>query len=90
MMIQIKSVVFLLLLLPRLYVSASWESSESTHFRVYYRGDTVYPESILQIAEEFYTELPRITRHIPDETIKIYVCDTQKAFQVSVHAPIKD
>jgi len=90
MMIQIKSLVFILLLLPPLYVSASWESSESTHFRVYYRNNTADPDSILQIAEKFYNELPRITRFIPDETIKIYVCDTQKAFQASVHAPIQD
>ncbi len=89
-MIQIKCVVFLLLLLPILSAAASWESGESTHFRVYYRENTVDPAAILQIAEEFYTELPRITRHISDETIKIWVCDTQKAFQASVHAPIQD
>ena len=89
-MFQIKSSVFLLLFLPILSAAASWESSESTHFRVYFRGGTTNHASILQIAEEFYAEMPRITRHIPDETIKIYVCDTQKAFQASVHAPIQD
>ena len=88
-MIQIKSVAFLLLL-PILSAAASWESSESAHFRVYYREKTVDPSSILQIAEKFYAELPRITRHIPDETIEIKVCDTQKDFQASVHAPIQD
>ncbi len=89
-MIQIKSVVLLFLLLPIFSTAATWESSESTHFRVYYREDTADPALILQIAEKFYDELPRITRHIPDETIKIWVCDTQKAFQASVHAPIQD
>ncbi len=85
-----RSFIFILLLLPVFSTSASWESSESTHFRVYYRGDTIDPALILQIAEEFYAEMPRITRHIPDETTKIYVCDTQQAFQASVHTPILD
>ena len=85
-----KSLIFILLFLPIISVSATWESEESTHFRVYYREDKVDPASILEIAEKFYAELPRITRHISDETIKIQVCDTQKAFQASVHAPIQD
>ena len=89
-MLRVKTVVFLLLLLPILSGASPWESSESTHFRVYYQEDTADPASILQTAEKFYTELPRITRHISDETIKIWVCDTQKAFQASVHAPIQD
>ena len=85
-----KNVIFVLLLLPALSAAASWESLESTHFRVYYRGGTVDPASVLQIAEDFYSEMSRVTRHIPDKTIKVYVCDTQKAFQASVHAPIQD
>ena len=87
---QVIKVVFLLLVLPTLYVSASWESSDSDHFRVYYKKNTIDPDSILHIAEKFYTEMPRITRHISDDMIKVYVCDTQKAFQASVHAPIQD
>ena len=90
MMFQMKSIVFVLLLLPSFSVAASWETSDSTHFRLYYRENTVDPVSILKIAEDFYAEIPRITRHIPDETIKIYVCDTQRAFQAFVHAPIQD
>ncbi len=89
-MIQIKSVVFLLLLLPILSATASWESSESTHFSVYYQENKADPSSILQIAEDFYAELPRITRHIPTETIKIWICNTDKEFQAFVHAPIQD
>ena len=87
-----KNLIFILLLLLIFSVSASasWESSESTHFSVYYQEDTVDPASILQIAEEFYAELPRITRHISDETIKIWICDTDKEFQAFVHAPIQD
>ena len=98
-MIQIKLLIFkyrklsvcvLVLLLPILSVFASWESLESPHFRLYYEERTVDPASILQIAEKFYAELPRITHHIPDKTIKIWICDTHKAFQTSVHAPIQD
>ena len=89
-MIQVKRFIFLLLVIPTFYVSAAWESSDSEHFRVYYRKNTIAPDSLLQIAEVFYAEMPRITRHISDETIKVYVCDTQKAFQASVHAPIQD
>lgn len=85
-----KSLIFFLLLLPILSAAASWESSESQHFRVYYRENTADPASILHVAEEFYAELPHITRNISDETIKIWVCDTQKAFQTFVHAPIQD
>lgn len=87
---QVISVVILLFFIPTFYASAAWKSSDSEHFRVYYRKNTIDPASILQIAETFYAEMPRITRHISDETIKVYVCDTQKAFQASVHAPIQD
>ncbi len=89
-MIRMKNVVFLILLLPIFSTTASWESSESTHFSVYYQENTVDPASILKIAEEFYAELPRITNHIPTETIKIWICDTEKEFQAFVHAPIQD
>lgn len=82
--------IFFLLLVFSVSATASWESLDSTHFRVYYRENTVDPASILRIAEDFYAQLPRITRHISDETIKIQVCDTQKDFQASVHAPIQD
>ena len=87
---QVKRVVFLLLIIPTLYASAAWESSDSENFRVYYRNNTIDPASILKIAEDFYAEMPRITSRISDDTIKIYICDTQKAFQASVHAPIQD
>ncbi len=85
-----KSLIFLLLLLPILSASAAWESIESPHFRVYYKEGTVDPVSILQIAEDFYAEMPQLTRLIPAGIIDIWVCDTQKEFQASVHAPIHD
>lgn len=85
-----KSLIYILLFLQIYPVSAAWETSESEHFRVYYKKNTVDPESILRIAEEFYGELPRITENIPSQTIKIWVCDTQEAFQDYVHAPIQD
>ncbi len=85
-----KSLIYIFLFLQVYPVFATWESSESTHFRVYYKENTVDPESILRIAEEFYEEFPRITDNIPTETIKIWVCDTQEAFQTYVHAPIQD
>ncbi len=85
-----KIFVFLLLLLPIFSVSATWESVESTHFRVYYRNGTVDPTSILQSAEDFYAELPELTNHISTGIIDIWVCDTQEDFQASVHAPIQD
>ena len=85
-----KSLIFLLLLLPIFSASAGWESVESPHFRVYYREGTVDPVSILQIAEDFYAELPQLTSRMPAGMIDIWVCDTQKEFQNSVHAPIQD
>ena len=84
-----KSLVFLLLL-PIFSASATWESAESSHFRVYYQENTVDPASILQMAEDFYAEMPQLTSRIPAGIIDIWVCDTQKAFQASVHAPIQD
>ena len=83
-------VVFILLLVPMLSLSATWESVESSHFRVYYQEGTVTPMSILQIAEGFYAEMPELTSRIPAGMIDIWVCDTQKAFLDSVHAPIQD
>ena len=77
-------------MLPVLSVSATWESVESPHFRVYYQEGTVDPMSILQLAEDFYAEMPQLTTRIPPGTIDIWVCDTQKEFQASVHAPIQD
>ena len=85
-----KSLIFLLLLLPIISASAAWQSVESPHFRVYYKEGTVDPVSILQIAEDFYAEMPQLTRLIPAGMIDIWVCDTQKEFQASVHAPIHD
>ena len=85
-----KSLIFLLLLLPIFSASAGWESVESPHFRVYYKEGTVDPVSILQIAEDFYAELPQLTSRMPAGMIDIWVCDTQKEFQTSVHAPIQD
>lgn len=86
-----KSLVFvLLLMLPTFSVAVTWESVESSHFRVYYQEGTVDPMSILQIAEDFYAEMPELTSRIPAGVIDIWVCDTQKAFQDSVHAPIQD
>ena len=85
-----KSLIFLLLLLPLLSASAAWESVESPHFRVYYKEGTVDPVSILQISEDFYAEMPQLTHLIPTGMIDIWVCDTQKEFQTSVHAPIQD
>ena len=67
-----------------------WESVESPHFRVYYQKGTVDPTSILQIAEDFYAEMPQLTELMPAGMIDIWVCDTQKEFQNSVHAPIQD
>jgi hypothetical protein len=84
------SLVFLLLLLPIFSASATWESAESPHFRVYYREGTVDPASILQIAEDFYTEMPQLTSRMTPGIIDIWVCDTQQDFQASVHAPIHD
>ena len=85
-----KNLIFLLLLLPIVSASAAWQSVESPHFRVYYKEGTVDPVSILQIAEDFYAEMPQLTRLIPAGMIDIWVCDTQKEFQASVHAPIHD
>ena len=48
------------------------------------------PASILQIAEDFYAEMPQLTSRIPTGMIDIWVCNTQKEFQASVHAPIQD
>ena len=85
-----KSLIFLLLLLFIFPASAAWQSVESPHFRVYYKEGTVDPVSILQIAEDFYAELPQLTSRMPAGMIDIWVCDTQKEFQASVHAPIQD
>ena len=85
-----KSLILLSLLLPITSASATWESTESIHFRVYYRESTVDPASILQIAEDFYAEMPQLTSRIPTGMIDIWVCNTQKEFQASVHAPIQD
>ena len=85
-----KTVIFLLLLLPIFSVSATWESVESSHFRVHYQEAAVDPESILQIAEDFYAEMPQLTSRMAPGIIDIWVCDTQKAFQAAVHAPIQD
>jgi hypothetical protein len=84
------SIVFIILLLPIVSASATWESVESPHFRVYYQKGTVDPASILQVAEDFYAEMPQLTSRIPAGMIDIWVCDTQKEFQASVHAPIQD
>ena len=84
------SIVFIILLLPIVSASATWESAESPHFRVYYREGTADPVSILRIAEDFYAEMPELTSRISAGIIDIWVCDTQKAFQASVHAPIQD
>ena len=46
--------------------------------------------SILQIAEDFYAEMPQLTDRMPAGMIDIWVCDTQKEFQDFVHAPIQD
>ena len=83
-------VLFFLFMLPILSVAATWESVESPHFRVYYQEGTADPTSILQIAEDFYAEMPQLTDRIPAGMIDIWVCDTQKEFQASVHAPIQD
>ena len=85
-----KILVFFLVLLPIFSAAATWESVESTHFRVYYRDGTVDPVPILQSAEDFYAEMPELTNRIPAGMIDIWVCDTQKDFQASVHAPIQD
>ena len=85
-----KSLIFLLLLLFIFPASAAWQSVESPHFRVYYREGTVDPVSILQISEDFHAELPQLTSRMPAGMIDIWVCDTQKEFQASVHAPIQD
>ena len=85
-----KRLIFFLLLLPIFPTSAAWKSVESSHFRVYYQEGTVEPMLILQIAEGFYAEMPELTSRIPPGMIDIWVCDTQKSFQTSVHAPIQD
>lgn len=85
-----KILAFFLILLPIFSASATWESVESIHFRVYYRDGTVDPTPILQSAEDFYAELPELTNRMPAGMIDIWVCDTQKDFQASVHAPIQD
>ena len=63
---------------------------ESKHFRVYYQAGTTDPTAILQIAEDFYAEMPELTSRIPAGMIDIWVCDTEEEFQASVHAPIQD
>ena len=88
--LRTKTVVFIAFLLPIFSAFATWESAESPHFRVYYREGTVDPASILQIAEDFYTEMPQLTSRMAPGIIDIWVCDTQQAFQASVHAPIQD
>jgi hypothetical protein len=50
----------------------------------------VDPASILQIAEDFYAEMPQLTSRMPAGMIDIWVCNTQKEFQTFVHAPIQD
>ena len=85
-----KILIFVFMFLPLFSATANWKSSESTHFRVYYREKMVDPKPILQIAEVFYVEMSRISRHIPDETITIWICNTQEDFQAYVHAPIQD
>ncbi len=85
-----KSLIFFLLLLPIFSASSTWESVESPHFRVYYREGTVDPAAILQIAEDFYAEMPELTSRMSPGIINIWVCDTQQDFQASVHAPIQD
>ena len=85
-----KNLFFLLLMLPIFSASATWKSVESPHFRVYYQKGTTDPTSILQIAEDFYAEMPQLTDRMPAGIIDIWVCDTQKEFQASVHAPIQD
>lgn len=85
-----KSFIVFILLLPIFSAPATWESAESTHFRVYYRERTVDPTPILQSAEDFYAELPELTNRMPVGMIDIWVCDTQEDFQASVHAPIQD
>ena len=77
-------------MLPVLSVSATWESVESPHFRLYYQAGTADPTSILQIAEDFYAEMPQLTERMPAGMIDIWICNTQKEFQASVHAPIQD
>ena len=85
-----KSLILIVMFLPIFSAAGNWDSSESTHFRVYYREKMVDPKPILQTAEGFYAEMSRITRHITDDTITIWICDTQKDFQAYVHAPIQD
>ena len=85
-----KNLIFLLFLLPVFSASADWQSVESPHFRVYYQKGTADPVSILQVAEDFYAELPQLTSRMPPGIIDIWVCDTQEEFQTSVHAPIQD
>lgn len=65
-------------------------SVESPHFRVFYQKGTADPVGILQVAEDFYAELPELTSRMSEGVIDIWVCDTQEAFQASVHAPIHD
>lgn len=88
--LKTKQVVFILLLVPMLSFAATWQSVESSHFRVYYQKGTADPVSILQVAEDFYAELPQLTSRMAPGMIDIWVCDTQKEFQNSVHAPIQD
>ena len=83
-------ILLILMLIPGFSAAAGWVSVESLHFRVYYQEGTVNPLSILSIAEDFYAEMPQLTSRIPAGMIDIWVCDTQKEFQASVHAPIQD
>ena len=87
---MMKNLVLFFCLLPIFSAAATWESVESTHFRVYYKEGTAAPTAILQIAEDFYAEMPQLTGRMPAGMIDIWVCDTQKEFQASVHAPIQD
>ena len=82
--------VFSLWLLFPAVASAVWEVAESPHFRVYYRAGTVAPAPIVQHAEEFYAEMHRLTRGMPNAKIDIRICNTQADFQAAVHAPIQD
>lgn len=82
--------VFSLSLLFPALASAVWDMAESPHFRVYFREGTVAPAPIVQHAEEFYVEMHRLTRGMPEAKIDIRICNTQADFQAAVHAPIQD
>ena len=66
----------------------SWNTLETTHFRIYYQSHANSAQEVADIAEDFYSQLGRLMNGM--ETIEIWICDTEAQFKSAVHAPIHD